>query len=450
MKGSKHGERWITSGVVAILLGGWTAMAQPGAERYGRDVYWNATPNDINNLLRGLSDRELGEFRMDIRSLNEIDADPERNPVLYRSGHYRFAFTPAERERLREYMLNGGMMIFNTGLGSMPFYRSVVRELELIFPEQPLQRLSADHPIFLSFYDINHVEYTPAVRAAGYRGNEPWFDAIEINCRVVALVSRWGLAVGWQGAVEDEHQAYLPESAFRLGVNILTYATSMRAWAQSAASAMQFVEREEAASDRFNLTQLMYEGVWKTRHAGLSLLLQSFNQRTGVPVRFGLRELTITDDALFASPVLYLTGHEHFELNGAERMALRTYLQSGGLLIAESCCGRRGFDLAFRQMVAQVLPDHALRPIATDSPLFRYPNDVRRLGVTPAMMQETGQAAIAPRIEGVAVDGTFVILYSPLGMAGGWELSPSPFAHGYDPAGAMRLGENLLFYSITQ
>ncbi len=448
---TRCGRLWAIA-LAAIALGGQpeSTLAQSGAEQFGSDVYWNATPNDMNNLLRGLSERDLGEYRMDIRTVGAIDPNPEQNPILFRTGHYRFFFTPEERERLREYMLNGGMMIFNTGLGSMPFYRSAVHELEQIFPEQPLQRLSSDHPIFHSFYDIDQVEYTPAVRAAGFRGNEPWFDAIEINCRVVALVSRWGLAVGWQGAVEDEHQAYQPESAFRLGVNILTYATSMRAWAQNAAHAMRFVEREEAATDRFNLGQVMYDGVWRTRHAGISLLLQSFNQRTGVPVRFGLRELRLTDGRLFDSPVLYISGHEHFELNDAEQMALRTYLQSGGLLIGESCCGRRGFDAAFRRMIEQVLPGQSLRAVPSDSPLFRHPNDIRQLAVTPAMMEESGSATISPRIEGVQLDGAYAVLYSPLGMAGGWELSPSPYAHGYDPVGSTRLGENLLFYSITQ
>ncbi|MBT7300034.1 MAG: DUF4159 domain-containing protein, partial [Victivallales bacterium] len=178
------------------------------AEIYGRDVYWNATPNDINNLLKGMKDQVDADYHMEIRTLAEVDKDPAKNPVLYRSGHYNFSYSAAERQKLREYLLAGGMIIYNTGLGSTPFYRSVMRELKLIFPEQPAQRLSSDHPIFHSYYDVDRVEFTPAVRQTGYRGNEPWFDAIEINCRVVALVSRWGMAVGWQGEVKDEYQAY--------------------------------------------------------------------------------------------------------------------------------------------------------------------------------------------------------------------------------------------------
>lgn len=423
--------------------------AQTGAERYGRDVYWNATPNDINNLLTGMKDSASADFRVDIRTLDDISTDPAENPVLYRTGHYRFAYTPAERQRLREYMLNGGMMLFNTGLGSMPFYRSVTNELHAIFPEQPIQRLTADHPLFHSYYDIARVEYTPAVRAAGYRSDAPWFDAVEINCRVVALVSRWGLAVGWQGEVTDEQQAYRPDSAFRLGVNILTYATSMRAWAQNSAQAMQFVNRAASLSDHFMMGQVVYDGVWKTRHAGVSMLLQSFNQRTGVPVKFGLRDLKLTDATLFDTPVLYITGHEDFRLSAQELGALRLYLESGGLLLAESCCGRKGFDVAFRHMIQQVLPGRPLRPLAADAELYRSPNDVEWLGVTPALMQDLGAAGIAPRMEAVEIDGTYAVIYSPLGMAGGWEMSPSPYARAYNPAGSIKLGENLLMYSIT-
>ena len=53
----------------------------------------------------------------------------------------------AEREKLRQYLLAGGaLIIYNTGLGSAPFYNSVVQELKLMFPEQPLQRLTSGPP----------------------------------------------------------------------------------------------------------------------------------------------------------------------------------------------------------------------------------------------------------------------------------------------------------------
>lgn len=59
--------------------------------RYGT-VDWATRPRDLHNLLKGMKDMIDVDFRHDIRGLNEIDTDPERNPILYRSGHFRFSF----------------------------------------------------------------------------------------------------------------------------------------------------------------------------------------------------------------------------------------------------------------------------------------------------------------------------------------------------------------------
>ena len=438
---------------LAIMLAAFfppRAEAQNGKDLYGADVYWNATPNDVNNLLKGMKSQVDANFQMDVRTLAEVSSDPEKNPVLYRSGHYNFAYTTAEREKLRQYLLSGGMIIYNTGLGSKPFYDSVVRELKLMFPEQPLQRLASDHPIFHSQYDVDHVEYTKAVRDSGFRGDEPWFDGIEINCRVVALVSRYCMAVGWQGGeVKEEWQAYKPESAFRLGVNVLSYASAMRAWAKNAAQAMKFVDKQETYTDTVSLAQVVYDGVWKTRHAGLSVMLQTFNARTGIPVKFGLKELRLTDPAIFNAPVIYMTGHEHFELSAPEKASLKKYLENGGMLFAEACCGRKGFDAAFREMIRSVVPDKPLVRIPLTAGLFKEPNNITAVGVTPALMQDTGQARTEPMLLGIEINGNYSVIYSPLGLAGGWEMSQSPYARGLNDVGAIQMGQNVLMYSVT-
>ena len=414
------------------------------------DAHWNATPNDINNWLKSMKGKMDADYTMEVKSMAEISVNPEQNPILYRSGHYNFTYTRKEREKLREYLLAGGMIVYNVGLGSMPFYRSVKRELEQIFPEQPLQRLGSDHPIFHSFHDVDRVEYCDGVRKAGFKGNEPWFDGIEINCRVVALVSRWGLAVGWEGDVQEDFQAYRPESAYKLGVNIFSYASAMRAWAQNAAQSMKFVDKDAGTTDKVTMAQVVYDGVWRTRHAGLSVLLQTFNRKTDIPVKFGLRELRLSDADIFNAPVLYLTGHEYFELNGKEMTMLREYLASGGFLFAEACCGRKGFDLALRKIMKQVFPQHPLQRIDPNGSIFRVPNDIRAVGVTPTFAADVGRNATIPRLEGIDMDGHFAVIYSPLGLAGGWEMSQSPYARGCNAAGSLQIGQNVLMYAVTQ
>ncbi|RFC46260.1 MAG: protein of unknown function (DUF4159)/protein of unknown function (DUF4159) [Verrucomicrobia bacterium] len=425
------------------------ASAQTGKDLYGSDIYWNATPNDVNNLLRKMKSQTDANFQMEVRTLGQISENPEQNPVLFRSGHYHFSYSPQEREKLRKYMLNGGMMIYNTGLGSKPFYDSVVEELKQIFPEQQLQKLAPNHPIFHSHYDLDRVEYSKAVAASGFRGNEPWFDGIEVNCRVVALVSRWCMAVGWQGDVQDEWQAYKPDSAFKLGVNILSYASAMRAWSKNAAQAMRFVDRLKSYSDTVSVAQVSYDGIWKTRHAGLAVMLQTFNARTGIPVKFALKELRLTDPAIFNSPVIYMTGHESFELKPEEKVMLKKFLENGGFLFGEACCGRKGFDKSFRDMIRSVLPDKPLERIPLSAQLFKEPNTITAVGVTPTLMQESGQARAEPTLFGILLNGNLGVIYSPFGLSGGWEMSQSPYARGVNDVSATQIGQNVMMYTVT-
>jgi len=163
------------------------------------------------------------------------------------------------------------------------------------------------------------VQYLPGVAKAGYAGNEPWFDAVEINCRVVALVSRWCLAVGWEDYEKPEFQAYTATSAKKLGVNIFSYASAMRAWAKNAAQSIKFVDKDEGSVDQVAMVQVVYDGVWKTRHAGLSVLLQTFNQKTEVPVKYRIKETRLKAPRFRRPPALSDRSrvfHHHGERSG--------------------------------------------------------------------------------------------------------------------------------------
>ncbi|MCS7048990.1 MAG: DUF4159 domain-containing protein [Verrucomicrobiae bacterium] len=150
-------------------------------------------------------------------------------------------------------------------------------------------------------------------------------------------------------------------------------------------------------------------------------------------------------------PVLYLTGHEDFRFSSPEINSLRQYLQNGGLLIAEACCGRRAFDQAFRREIARVLAGTDLAPLPAAHPVFNLPNPIATVGVTPALAAQLGRrSTTTPVLLGAEAGGHLAVLYSPYGLAGGWELTPNPYSFGYDAPGSLAIGENILFHAITQ
>jgi hypothetical protein len=418
--------------------------------QYG-ELDWNARPNDLNNLLKSLKGMADVDYDFEAKSFSEIDEDPDQNPILYRSGHYHWSLNAQEKAKLRAYLLRGGTIILNAGMGSKPFYDSAIRVLNEVFPEAPVRRLSPDHPIFHSYYTLDKVNYRPGVRSV-YKGNEPWLDGVTIDCRTVAIISRFGMEVGWDPLDDDNILAYDQESAQKLGMNIVSYASAMRNWTLENMKKTKFEDAKqvsEAAS--MSIAQVVYNGEWKTRHVGLSVLLSQYNQKTGVPVKFATKELKLTDPKIFDSPILYMTGHETFTLSPDEIAALRKYLQGGGLLFAEACCGRKAFDASFRALMAQVLPGTQFMMLRQGHPLYRMPNDISSMKVTPACAKSFGNApAIAPQILTIELDGNPAVIYSPIGMCGAWELSPNKYSNSYLSDDALRLGVNILMFASTR
>ncbi len=386
--------------------------------------HWNVTPGDLDDLLAEVKARVGLAYRMEVKSLDDVDSNPEKNPVLYTTGHYHFAYTPAQRAKLRAFMLAGGMMVFDAGCGSKPFYDSARRELGIIFRDVRMQRLSPDHPAFRAYYDV--------------AGDAPWLEGVTVNCRTVAMVSRWGMGIGWEKKAED---------AIKLGVNLFSYAITMRTGAKP--PVYNVAMDRELVSDKLFLGQVVYDGEWRTRPMAPLVLLRTFNRRTEVPVKFGIKELRLSDPKIFDAPLLYITGHEPFVLTNEEARQLRKYLLNGGFLFAEACCGRKGFDQAFRAEMKKVLPEQQIKAIPPGKDVYSVPNPIKRIGVTPSLANLLGTSIIAPRLEGIEVGGHYAVIYSPYGMAGSWEMDQSPYALGYNDIESVRLGQNILMYAIT-
>jgi hypothetical protein len=78
------------------------------------------------------------------------------------------------------------------------------------------------------------------------------------------------------------------------------------------------------------------------------------------------------------------------------------------------------------------------------------PNPIGEVGMTAALAANLKKATTKPALLGIEIGGHYAVVYSPYGLAGGWEMSQSPYALGYDEAGAVQIGQNIIMYAITQ
>ena len=415
---------------------------------------WATNPSDTRNLLRWMSQNLNVHFSSINMPETEVPADPKSVPVLYRTGHDAFAFSPAVRERLRAYLLGGGTLVLESCCGRSAFAESALREMQQLVPERPPYRLTLDHPLYHSYFDIKEIGFRPHAIAAGAKNDEPAAIGIDIGCRTAVFFFRWDVSCGWDNLADsDRHHClgYDIKTARQLGTNLMAYITAERSAALPLSKALAFVDAEKTRSGKFVIAQAKYHGLWKTREAGLAMLLNSFHEQTRTPVRFAGEEVPLDSPKLFEVPFIYLTGHQDFQLNSAERANLRQYVTRGGIVLAEACCGREAFDRSFRSEIAKAMGGDTLERLPANHPIFLYPNNLAGVQPRPALAHRLGsKGRIKPELYGVTVDGHLGVIYSPHGLSCGWELAECPYCAGLSPQDSLALGVNILSYAILQ
>jgi hypothetical protein len=82
---------------------------------------------------------------------------------------------------------------------------------------------------------------------------------------------------------------------------------------------------------------------------------------------------TAAVEDLMQAPIVYFNGHDIPEFSVAGKQVLRDFVEQGGFLFAEACCGRKGFDQGFRALMAELFPgeEQKLHPLAEDHAVWR-------------------------------------------------------------------------------
>ena len=429
--------------------------------RTSRIEDWGTDLNDINNLLAWMKSKLEVNFTYEEKMLHEIPLESGEVPVLYRTGHHGFKFTPAERNRLRRYVLHGGVIIFDACCGRRAFSDSVRKEIQEILPDHKLKPIPFDHPIFNCYYEnAGYVRFTNHTRMqrAGLASPGPsGIEGVEVACQMAVVFSPHDLSCGW-----DMHTHALlgtshieSEDALKIGANFMAYVTATRDAGVGLAEAKRYVDATPTRTDKFRVGQLVHEGDWNPDPVGLRNLLDTVGQTTALRISFATEPVEPILHRLSRFPFLYLTGHEDFVWSDAQVVALRQYLNNGGFIFAEACCGRQRFDLALRREMAKVLRSEAnsrgrLTALAMDHPLYSCHHVIQKVRYSQTtLLRRASTRNGRPQLKAAMVNGRLAVIYSPVGLNVGWRLKNMPYAAHYEPRSALELGVNVVMYALS-
>ncbi|MDD2459968.1 MAG: DUF4159 domain-containing protein [Kiritimatiellia bacterium] len=408
---------------------------------------WNMVPADCQSLLRACYQHLNMDYKVEATPLDGFNATPAEIPVLYFSGGRSLNFSDTERETLRRYLLSGGMVWFDSVVGSPFFYKSALTELSRMLPEAQIRRLPEDHPLF------HMVDDTVKLSIKSKQEMFPVLDAVYIGSRVAAIVSPYGLGAGWDNTAPElikQADYYDSPSALRLGLNLVAYAMGYFRVGQSHAKAQLYSDEDaQANADPVVFAHIRTSGVWNTEPGGANNLLRFMKKNLSVKAAYLTRTVKLDTDPLADYSFLYLSGISDFHFDEAEARALRGYLAGGGFLIIDNSLGLDEFGRAVYREMKKVFPSTDFAKMPTEHALFTQgPFTLDRVRYTLAARAKY-PALAAPVLECIQIDGQARVLYSPFDMAAGWQGDDHPLAYGYETGDALRLGANLITYCLT-
>jgi len=196
-----------------------------GVGRIQYDGNWEPRPSALPRLLQQL------EQRTSILTDDTCPVVAPESGALFDTPFAVFSgdrgFPPlseAARSNLEIYLRAGGTLLFDSSEDDPDgeFYRSVVREVGYLVPDEPFNRIPSSHVLFKSFYLVDD--------APGRSQVAPYLEGCSQDGRLLLLYSHNDLQGAWS---RDNFGNWLyevhpggerqREMAFRMGVNIAMY-----------------------------------------------------------------------------------------------------------------------------------------------------------------------------------------------------------------------------------
>ncbi|MBX7103650.1 MAG: DUF4159 domain-containing protein [Gemmataceae bacterium] len=433
---------FLSKGRTPVLISKWA---------HGPAEGWNNKHFDLKHLVEFASKeifkgQPLAWQSYDARKLNfgsvkqrlaEVGALLQ-SPIVFINGHELAGMTDTQEQMLKQYIEEGGFVIAEACCGRREFADGFRRLMAKLFPDNPLRPLPPEHPIWNS-WAVVRPDISP-------------LEAIDLGCKTVVVFSPRPLSGYWE---ENQVSEGRGRDAFRLAGNLIAYATGLELPKARLTTTELIDERSEKVAPRgfLKVAQLRHEGDWQPAPRAMKNLMRHLREREKLDVSLAPEELTFTHPDVFKYKFLYLHGRSGFTCPPAGIENLRANLSTGGLLLADACCGSKTFDAAFREFAKKLYPEHALVPIPPNDPLYSADINGTAIGSVKVRMAGgpgRGYENAPPALEGIAVDGRWVVVYSRFDLGCALEKHTSGDCVGHDHDSALKLAGAAVNYLLKK
>jgi len=130
---------------------------------------WNNRPRDVANIARWLRHQTERHINWQIVSIDADDDELLDAPILYLASQSPVTFTKDQKQKLKHYLAQGGLLLcLNDGAADL-FPKSIEQLAKDLYPDYAMRDLPPDHPIFNENFPIKNLPYPVRALSNGSR-----------------------------------------------------------------------------------------------------------------------------------------------------------------------------------------------------------------------------------------------------------------------------------------
>jgi len=417
--------------------------ATGAAPQAGKDApAWNQRPRDAANLVRWLSKQTERDLNFQIVNLTVPRKDLHEAPILYVAGSQALTFSDEHKTKLKNFIDDGGMILFNADCANKVFTDSVRALAKTMYPKYEFRALPENHVIYKNqqFLRTNW-KIKPVVEGLSNDTRE-----LMILCPQGDPARSWQVQAGGTKA-----------EWFELAANIFLYAVDKSELRYKGDSYLEESTPNQSTTSTLKLARILTGSNPDPEPGGWGRMATILRNRNKVqlivePVKPGQGKL---DPKVYR--VAHLTGTTKLNLGEVEKKEIKDFVNGGGYLIVDAAGNASEFAIDAQAALESIFPEAAgslQSPIPVDNILytrFGPPFKPGDISFRPFARKLLGAESRSTRLKGVKLkSGTterIAIFFSAEDLSTGLGGMPVDGINGYTPASATLLMQKMLLYA---
>ena len=387
---------------------------------------WANRPRDVAHLAKFTTKETERPLNWQVVSLSNEWGDWTDSPILYLASHEAPIMDENDFEKLRSYVMAGGLLFTQADGGSAEFNQFAELLAQKLFGKE-LTDLPPDHFIYNALF----------------RPKEKFpIKAVSNGTRLLMIHCSDDIAKRWQTQSPKNDRV-----AFELGGNLFVYVTGQDI-PRNRLDALYVPDSPGVPSATVPIARLKHGGDWDPEPYAWERESRLFRRETNIklqPTPIDIEKLSTAD-----APVAHLTSSGALALTEPQISTLRNYVTNGGVLVIDPCGGAKPVRDSVRELARKIIPDKQPTDIHTDHPLLAGKGDgltqIAKPQVRPYVFKVIGSKY--PLLQMIE-SGKGALIVAEMDLTSGLLGIKTLGIVGYDSAYAHAFVRNVILWTIN-